>query len=96
MGVEGITVVPGGSDMMASMNAVADEVAALGRKAYVIPGGASNEIGALGYVACAEEILGQAFDKGLRFDRVVCASGSTGTHAGLVTGFSGNNSLCSA
>ena len=92
MGVEAITVVPGGSDMMAEMNSVADEVAGLGRKAYVIPGGASNEIGALGYVACAEEILGQAFDKGLRFDRVVCASGSTGTHAGLVTGFSGNNS----
>ena len=92
MGVEDITVVPGGSDMMAAMNSVADEVAALGRKAHVIPGGASNEIGALGYVACAEEILGQAFEKGLRFDRVVCASGSTGTHAGLVTGFSGNNS----
>jgi D-cysteine desulfhydrase len=42
-------------------------------------------------VACAEEILGQLFDRGLKVDRVVCASGSTGTHAGLVTGFYGNN-----
>ena len=92
MGVEAIKVVPGGSDMMAAMQTVADEVSTSGRKAYIIPGGASNEIGALGYVACAEEILGQAFEQGLRIDRVVCASGSTGTHAGLVTGFCGNNS----
>ena len=42
-------------------------------------------------MACAEEILTQLFDLGLKIDRVVCASGSTGTHAGLVTGFYGNN-----
>lgn len=92
MGVEGIKVVPGGTDMTQAMQAVADTLAGQGRKAYIIPGGASNEIGALGYVACAEEILSQAFDQGIMIDRVVCASGSTGTHAGLVTGFRGNNS----
>ncbi len=92
MGVEGIKVVPGGTDMSQAMQAVADTLAEQGRKAYIIPGGASNEIGALGYVACAEEILSQAFDQGILIDRVVCASGSTGTHAGLVTGFRGNNS----
>ena len=43
-------------------------------------------------MACAEEILAQAFEKGLNIDRVVCASGSAGTHAGLVTGFYGNSS----
>jgi D-cysteine desulfhydrase len=92
MGVEGLKVVPGGSDMMKEMQIVADELAEEGRKAYIIHGGASNPIGALGYVACAEEILAQTFDKGLRLDRVVCASGSAGTHAGLVTGFYGTNS----
>ena len=91
LGVESITVVPGGSDMAAAMQKAADEVAAAGRKAYIIPGGGSNPIGATGYVACAEEILSQLFDRGLKVDRVVCASGSTGTHAGLVTGFYGNN-----
>jgi D-cysteine desulfhydrase len=91
LGVESITVVPGGSDMAAAMQKAADEVAAQGRKAYIIPGGGSNPIGATGYVACAEEILAQLFDLGLNIDRVVCASGSTGTHAGLVTGFYGNN-----
>lgn len=91
LGVESITVVPGGSNMAAAMQKVADAVAAEGRKAYVIPGGGSNPIGATGYVACAEEILAQLFDRGLKIDRVVCASGSTGTHAGLVTGLYGNN-----
>ena len=92
LGVEKIKVVPGGSDMAAAMQQVADELAAEGRKAYIIPGGGSNPIGATGYVACAEEILGQLFEQALKIDRVVCASGSTGTHAGLVTGFYGNNS----
>ncbi|UCD82774.1 MAG: D-cysteine desulfhydrase [Desulfobacterales bacterium] len=92
LGVEKVKVVPGGSDMAAEMQQVAEEVAAEGRKAYVIPGGGSNPIGATGYVACAEEILGQLFEQALKIERVVCASGSTGTHAGLVTGFYGNNS----
>ena len=92
MGVASITVVDGGSDMMAAMQTVADRVAAEGARPYIIPGGASNEIGALGYVSCAEEILRQTFEDGIRIDRVVCASGSTGTHAGLLTGMYGNNS----
>ena len=43
-------------------------------------------------MACAEEILAQTFDLGINMDRIICASGSAGTHAGLVTGFYGNNS----
>ncbi|MGA2261284.1 MAG: D-cysteine desulfhydrase [Acidobacteriota bacterium] len=92
LGVEKIKVVPGGSDTASAMRMVADDVSAEGRKAYIIPGGGSNPIGATGYVACAEEILAQAFEKGINIGRVVCASGSAGTHAGLVTGFYGNNS----
>ena len=92
LGVEKIKVVPGGSDMMQEMQQVADEIESEGRRPYIIPGGGSNPIGATGYVACAEEILNQTFENGLKIDRVVCASGSTGTHAGLVTGFFGNSS----
>ncbi|HDM78978.1 MAG TPA: D-cysteine desulfhydrase [Deltaproteobacteria bacterium] len=91
MGVEKIKVVPGGSNMMEEMQKVADELDAEGRKAYIVPGGASNPVGALGYVACAQEIIAQSFESGLRIDYVVCASGSAGTHAGLVTGFTGTN-----
>ena len=92
LGVEKIKVVPGGSNMMKEMQDVADDVAAEERKAYIIPGGGSTPIGATGYVACAEEILAQAFEKVLNIDHIVCASGSAGTHAGLVAGFYGNNS----
>jgi D-cysteine desulfhydrase len=42
-------------------------------------------------VACAEEILAQAFDQGINFDYIVTTSGSAGTHAGLLTGLYGCN-----
>ena len=89
LGVEQVRVWPGGSDMMGAMKEMAAEVESEGRKAYVIPGGGSNPIGATGYAACALEILGQVFDMGLDLDRVVCASGSAGTQAGLVSGLAG-------
>ncbi|MBI5578622.1 MAG: D-cysteine desulfhydrase [Deltaproteobacteria bacterium] len=92
MGVDRVQVVPGGSDMPQAMQAMADEVKAQGGRPYIIPGGASTPLGALGYAACAQEIISQAFDMGLRIDRVVCASGSAGTHAGLLTGFWGTRS----
>lgn len=92
LGVEAVKVVPGGADMTKEMQAVAADLAATGRKGYIIPGGGSNEIGATGYVACAEEILAQAFDKGVNFDHIVTTSGSAGTHAGLVVGFWGTGS----
>ena len=91
MGVEAITVVPAGTDMAAAMARVADELKAAGRKGYVIPGGGSNALGGLGYVACAQELQQQCFEQGLRFDRVVVGSGSSGTHGGLVAGFLGNH-----
>jgi len=91
MGVEKITVVPGGSNMAAEMQKVADALAAEGRKGYIVPGGGSNALGGLGYVACAQELQQQMFEQGLSFDRVVVGSGSSGTHGGMVAGFLGNN-----
>ena len=91
LGVEAITVVPGGSNMLAAMNQVADELTALGRKAYIIPGGGSNALGGLGYVACAQELQQQMYEMGESFDRLVVGSGSSGTHGGMVAGFIGNN-----
>jgi D-cysteine desulfhydrase len=91
MGVEEIKVVPGGSNMAAEMQKMADDVARAGRRAYIIPGGGSNAIGGLGYVACAQELQQQLFDQGVTIDRVVVGSGSSGTHGGIVAGFLGNN-----
>lgn len=89
-GVEDITVVPAGTDMAAAMQAVAEQVRAAGGTPYVIPGGGSNALGGLGYVACAQELQVQMTDQGTRFDAVVVGSGSSGTHGGMVAGFLGN------
>ncbi|WP_066778902.1 D-cysteine desulfhydrase [Sphingomonas sp. CCH5-D11] len=91
LGVEAVTVVKLGDDLQAAMDQVAADLAAEGRKGYIIPGGGSNALGALGYVACAEEILAQSFASGMAFDRIVVASGSAGTHSGIVAGLVGNS-----
>jgi L-cysteate sulfo-lyase len=77
---------PGGADMAVEMEKIADRLRSDGRKPYVIPGGGSNPIGALGYVNCALELLAQANDLDLAPSHVVHATGSAGTQAGLVTG----------
>lgn len=82
---------PGGTDFDAAMQAVVDDVNAAGGKAYIIPGGASNQIGALGYVNCAIELLSQANDSGLVIDHIVTATGSAGTQGGLVVGLKAMN-----
>ncbi len=86
LGAETLTVVDAGTDLAAAMNAEADKLSTLGRKGYVIPGGGSNALGAMGYAVCAREILAQALDMGLAFTDIVVASGSAGTHAGLLVG----------
>ncbi len=82
---------PAGLDMNLEMVAVGDRLRAAGETPYLIPGGGSNAIGALGYVVAAQEIIDQINDLGLDVDHVVHATGSTGTQAGLVVGFEGAN-----
>ena len=84
--------VPGGTDMNAAMASLADELRSKGQKPYVIPGGGSNPIGALGYVTCAMEMINQFNTRDLRVDCVVHATGSAGTQAGLVVGLEGARS----
>src|SRR5436190_9048272 len=81
-----LRTVPAGTDMNAALAEVAAEIEAAGGRPYVIPGGGSNPIGALGYVECAMELVNQANELGLVIDRIVTATGSAGTHAGLVAG----------
>jgi L-cysteate sulfo-lyase len=82
---------PPGLDMNAEAEKAGAQRRAAGEKVYVIPGGGSNPVGALGYVSCAQELLQQADEMGLRIDRIVSATGSAGTHAGLLVGLEGNN-----
>ncbi len=53
---------------------------------YVIPEGASNELGCMGYVAAVAEIAQQMRLLNLKIDHIVCATGSGGTQAGLILG----------
>ncbi|MDZ4134374.1 MAG: pyridoxal-phosphate dependent enzyme, partial [Paracoccaceae bacterium] len=62
-----------GLDMHAELLAVAENLRAQGRNPYVIPGGGSNPTGALGYVNCALELLGQSVERGLVFDHMITA-----------------------
>ncbi len=79
---------PGGADMQAEMETLASKLRAQGKSPYVVPGGGSNAIGALGYVECARELTEQAANIGLEIDALVHATGSSGTQAGLVAGMS--------
>ena len=81
-----------GTDFDAAMEAIADEIRANGGTPYVVPGGASNPVGALGYVGCGEELLQQCGEQGIEFDHVVTATGSAGTHAGLAVGLRASGS----
>ncbi|HBO21987.1 D-cysteine desulfhydrase [Providencia sp.] len=55
------------------------------QEAYIVPVGGSNALGALGYVQCAIEIEQQTPEH-IVFDKIIVASGSAGTHAGLAIG----------
>jgi L-cysteate sulfo-lyase len=80
---------PAGHDTDADAAALVEQLRAEGRRPYVIPGGGSNPVGALGYVRCAVELAEQAYQRGISVDAVWHATGSTGTQAGLVAGFHG-------
>jgi L-cysteate sulfo-lyase len=57
-----------------------------GRRPFLIPVGASDEFGAPGFVAAMEELDAQVREQGLRPDRIVFASSSFGTQAGMCVG----------
>jgi D-cysteine desulfhydrase len=69
---------------------VADEVVAerraAGHRPFLIPVGASDAVGAVGFVAGLEELKAQLDDQPTEVDRLVIASSSFGTQAGLIVG----------
>lgn len=87
LGVKGIFVSPFGTDIKASIAKARETVRRdTGIEPYFIPGGASNSLGASGYAASMLEFLGQCAKEHLSFDDIVVASGSGGTHGGLLAG----------
>jgi len=69
------------------MAEIAGDLRKEGRKAYVIPEGASNAVGVWGYFTAAEEISRQIERERLpKFDAIITPVGSGGTQAGLILG----------
>jgi len=75
-----------GTDLGVAAESVADELRETGSVPYLIPPGGSNALGALGYAACAFELVEQAKKQSLRIDHLILATGSAGTQAGLLAG----------
>ena len=75
-----------GEDWAAELQAVADDLCKKGHHPYIIPYGGSNAVGAIGYVAGMEELLDQASQQAIDFDRIVFASASGGFQAGVAVG----------
>ncbi|MCJ7508626.1 MAG: D-cysteine desulfhydrase family protein, partial [candidate division Zixibacteria bacterium] len=65
------------------MQEIADDLKKKGHKPYLIPEGASNTLGTWGYVKAGQEIKKQINKDNLKIERIVLASSSGGTYAGL-------------
>lgn len=65
------------------LRARSEDVAARGGRPYVIPTGASDEVGLWGYIEGGRELLRDCARAGFTPDAVCVATGSGGTHLGL-------------
>jgi 1-aminocyclopropane-1-carboxylate deaminase/D-cysteine desulfhydrase-like pyridoxal-dependent ACC family enzyme len=72
----------GASEPAVAAQEVFDRAWSDGRRPYLIPYGGSNAVGIVGYVEAVAEFLSQ----GIRVNRILLASSSGGTQAGLVLG----------
>lgn len=80
---------PADTDMDAAMTKHAEQLRGMGKTPYLIAGGGSSAVGALGYANCAVELAEQAKQLGVDINHVVHSTGSTGTQAGLLAGCHG-------
>ena len=72
----------------ANMQRIADDLRSQGHRPYIIPLAPGHPpFGALGYVLAADEIVHQIIERKASIKRIVVASGSGTTHAGLLFGF---------
>ncbi|HAY41591.1 MAG TPA: D-cysteine desulfhydrase [Gammaproteobacteria bacterium] len=79
-----VIICPKGKDVKEHAEEIMSERKNNGANPYYIPVGGSNRIGQLGYIECLREII--EYDKDNLFTHIVLASGSGGTHSGIVTG----------
>ena len=85
LGVE-IHAVRDRSERMPKMLELKSSLEQEGRKVYIIPLGASDEFGTLGFVNAVQELKKQEEELDVEFDHIFHASSSGGTQGGLVLG----------
>ncbi len=68
------------------IEAAAAELRSAGRRPYVVPRGGASALGSLGYLEFVAELNAQLEAAGVRPERLVLATGSCGTQAGLMAG----------
>lgn len=81
-----IRLLAAGEDGVAVAAETMAGLVAQGRTPYFIPVGGSNALGSLAYREALLELAAQARGQGLNLDHVVVATGSGGTHAGILAG----------
>lgn len=69
-----------------ALGPIMEEAEANAKPAFLIPAGGSTPIGALGFVNAAFELQEQEQALGFTFDRIVMATSTAGTAAGVATG----------
>lgn len=73
-------------DLEKEIRRIAEERKEKGDKPYLVPLGASDSTGSLGYVNASYEMKGQFEMSGFMPDHIICPTGSAGTMAGLSAG----------
>ncbi|MGH2535290.1 MAG: D-cysteine desulfhydrase family protein [Thermomicrobiales bacterium] len=81
-----VRIVDSREERRSAMSSIGDELRERGVRPYGFPSGGSVPLGALGYVACVQEIMGQLMAFGDAPSRLYFPTGSLGTQAGLVVG----------
>ncbi|MDO8289691.1 MAG: D-cysteine desulfhydrase family protein [Parvibaculum sp.] len=81
-----VRIIPKGADATAFFKTVLGELKAQGAKTYFTPAGGSTVTGSLGYANAYAELTDQLNALGLKDVRLIHASSSGGTQAGLIAG----------
>ncbi|CAN5761061.1 hypothetical protein BH23CHL2_BH23CHL2_01280 [soil metagenome] len=79
-------ILPTDHDPLVKMVEIAADLRDEGDIPYVIPGGGSSPVGALGYVSAILELNNQLWEQDISATRLYHAAGSGGTQAGVVLG----------
>ena len=74
------------NDLPGRLDEIAEGESQAGYHPYIVPLGGSSPVGALGYAMAMQEMLAQAEEQGVTFDRIVFGTSSGGTQAGMLIG----------